>query len=60
MQCAEYKAKTLVKYETDKAEKNGADAYDAVEVAKNKRKVKGAVGESSINYNFQNNGWSSE
>ena len=49
-----------MKYETDKAEKNGSDAYDAVEVAKNKRKVKGAVGESSINYNFQNNGWSSE
>ena len=43
MQCAEYKAKTIMKYDSDKAEENGADADDSVKFTKNKRKVEGAV-----------------
>ena len=49
MQCAEYKANTIVKYGYDKSELNGSDADDAVEVTKNKIKVEGAVGKSGIN-----------
>ena len=49
MQCAEYKANTIVKYWYDKSELNGADADDAVEVTKKKIKVEGAVGKSGIN-----------
>ena len=46
-----------MKYEADKAEENGAYVDYAVEVTKKKRKVKGEVGKSGINYNFQHTGW---
>ena len=50
----------IIKYEANKAEEHGADADYSVEVAKNKRKVEGAVGKSGINCDFQHTGWSSE
>ena len=39
MQCAKYKHKTIVKYEAENAEENGADADETVEVTKKKNKV---------------------
>ena len=39
---------------------NRADADDAVEVTKKKRKLEGAVGKSVINYNFKHTGWYSD
>ena len=60
MKCTEYKDKTLMKYEADKAKENGADSYDAVEVTMKKRKVERSMGKSGINYDFQHSGWSSD
>ena len=42
-----------MKYEADKAEENGADADDTMEVTNNKSNVEGEVGKYCINYNFQ-------
>ena len=60
MQCADYKAKTLMRYQAQKAENNGSDADNAVEVTKKKMKVYGEVGKNGMNYDFQHTGWSSD
>ena len=52
MHFTEYKSKTLMKYEADKAGENGADSDDTMEVT-NKSNVEGEVGKNCINYNFQ-------
>ena len=60
MNCAEYKAKTLMNYEADKAEENLSDTYESVEVTRKERKVELVVGKSGIDYNFQHTGWYSD